>query len=349
MLILKVIVSKMDTDLKIVVYVKESENLIHKILNKNYPNTIIQGLNFLLDKGLDVTFLNSLTPKIIMQSNPTVIFSLRVNEFAIIHKFLSISFNNKIKLICLDLSIYENDNRIKLKRFLVNNIFNLTTYNTIAQKYIFKYYRFNVNKMLYLPWSIDADFFTSTKIEEEEDFILAVGDANRDYITLIKAIKDLNVKLIIATRNLSFRGKFSYKLQDLIMFKNNNMYVKEVSIDELKKLYEKAKLVVLPLIPSLTGAGVTALLEAFSMSKPVIVSDSPGLKEYCMNDINCIVIKPYDWKFLQMAILNLLNDDKKRKRLGVNARNFILENYSTKITAEKIYNNIIKPIKKFII
>jgi glycosyltransferase involved in cell wall biosynthesis len=339
----------MDTDLKIVVYVKESKNLIHKILNKNYPNTIIQGLNFLLDKGLDVTFLNSLTPKITMQRNPTVIFSLRINKSAIIHKFLSISFNNKIKLICLDLSIYENDNRIKLKRFLVNNIFDLTTYNTITQKYIFKYYRFNVNKMLYLPWSIDADFFTPTKIEEE-DFILAVGDANRDYITLIKAIKDLNVKLIIATRNLSFRGKFSYKLQDLIMFKNNNIYIKEVSIDELKKLYEKAKLVVLPLIPSLTGAGVTALLEAFSMSKPVIVSDSPGLKEYCMNDINCIVIKPYDWKSLQMAVLNLLNDDKKRKRLGVNARNFILENYSTKKTAEKIYNNIIiKLTKEFVI
>jgi len=264
------------------------------------------------------------------------------------HKFLSILFNNKVKLICLDLSIYENDSRIKLKRFLVNNIFNLTTYNTIAQKYIFKYYKFNLNKMLYLPWAIDTDFFTPTCVEEE-NFILAVGDANRDYITLIKAIKDLNIRLIIATRNLSFRGKFSYRLQDLIMFKNNNIQIKGVSINELKKLYEKAKLVVLSLMPSFTGAGVTALLEAFSMSKPVIVTESPGLKEYCMNNINCIVTKPYDWKLLQTAILNLLNDDKKRKRLGANARNLVLENYTTKITAKKIYNNIIKPIKEFII
>jgi glycosyltransferase involved in cell wall biosynthesis len=338
----------MDTDLKIVVYLKESRNLIHKILNKNFPNTIIQGLNFLLDEGLDVIFLNSLAPKIIIQNNSAIIFSLRVNEYAIMHKFLSILFNNKVKLICLDLSIYENDSRIKLKRFLVNNIFNLTTYNTIAQKYIFKYYKFNLNKMLYLPWAIDTDFFTPTCVEEE-NFILAVGDANRDYITLIKAIKDLNIRLIIATRNLSFRGKFSYRLQDLIMFKNNNIQIKGVSINELKKLYEKAKLVVLSLMPSFTGAGVTALLEAFSMSKPVIVTESPGLKEYCMNNINCIVTKPYDWKLLQTAILNLLNDDKKRKRLGANARNLVLENYTTKITAKKIYNNIIKPIKEFII
>ena len=338
----------MDTDLKIVVYLKESRNLIHKILNKNFPNTIIQGLNFLLDEGLDVIFLNSLAPKIIIQNNSAMIFSLRVNEYAIMHKFLSILFNNKVKLICLDLSIYENDSRIKLKRFLVNNIFNLTTYNTISQKYIFKYYKFNLNKMLYLPWAIDTDFFTPTCVEEE-NFILAVGDANRDYITLIKAIKDLNIRLIIATRNLSFRGKFSYRLQDLIMFKNNNIQIKGVSINELKKLYEKAKLVVLPLMPSFTGAGVTALLEAFSMSKPVIVTESPGLKEYCMNNINCIVTKPYDWKLLQTAILNLLNDDKKRKRLGANARNLVLENYTTKITAKKIYNNIIKPIKEFII
>ncbi len=99
-------------------------------------------------------------------------------------------------------------------------------------------------------------------------------------------------------------------------------------------------------MPSLREALGTALLEALAMKKPVIATRVGGIPEVIIHNQTGLLVPPADSKALARAILELLEDREKAKRLGKNGRRLVEEKFSQETMIERIENLYRELLKK---
>jgi glycosyltransferase involved in cell wall biosynthesis len=147
--------------------------------------------------------------------------------------------------------------------------------------------------------------------------IFAGGVSLRDYPTLVEAMRGITVPLLIATRN---RGQIW--TNDL----PPNIEVRQTSPEEFNERTATASVVVVPLEPlEERGAGQTTYLNAMAMGKPVIVTDVWGARDYIRDGETAIIVPPRDPEALREALLGLLEDPERARRIGEAARRDMLE------------------------
>ena len=190
----------------------------------------------------------------------------------------------------------------------------------------------------FIPAHVDAEFYAPQSPKRQENYILAVGDdISRDYETLLEAVAGLNVQLVLKTKKI---------VEDKTRYPNLSVISKRLSDREFRDLYDRARLVVMPLHPVLTAGGVTAFLEAMAMGKPQIVSDSAGLRDYIRDGENALVVPSRDVSSLRQAILRLLEDDNFRHRLGESSRACAQSLFSSRQFAAQLAGRFRELLKK---
>lgn len=148
-------------------------------------------------------------------------------------------------------------------------------------------------------------------------FVLAVGkDLARDYETLAQAAEGLDAKIVVVTEARNLRG---------IDLPANIEIAHGLDYRDLRDLYAKARCIALPVrrpeFPYGTeSSGLTALLEAMAMAKPVVVTNRPIFREYAVTDETALTVPPEDPGALRAALERLLADDGLAQRLGQAAR-----------------------------
>lgn len=177
--------------------------------------------------------------------------------------------------------------------------------------------RLRAERVDVLRLGTDAAFFTPASEERvDESFVLAVGkDFARDYGTLVAALgcSDVRVHLACHPRNLvgvELTETFTQALHEP---------------PALRDLYARAACVVLPQYrddhPHGTeGGGLSALLEAMAMAKPIIASDRMVIREYVTDGESALLVPPEDPELLRSAVERVLGDRDLAKRLGASAR-----------------------------
>jgi len=136
--------------------------------------------------------------------------------------------------------------------------------------------RFGVprEKVVVLPYQVDCRYFTNT-IERSQDpgrpLIVAAGLESRDYVTLIRAVTDLDVDVFVAAASLwsGDSAQFPVTIPP-------NVTVGKCNYQELKELYARAALAVVPLRDSPYQHGITAIQEAMAMGLPIVVTRTRG-------------------------------------------------------------------------
>lgn len=97
-------------------------------------------------------------------------------------------------------------------------------------------------------------------------------------------------------------------------------------------------------LPSLHEGIPYALLEAMSLSKPVVCTRVGGIREIINNGVEGVLVPPADSEALSLAIRNLLHDAGLRARLGACARERIEREFTAGLMAErtgKIYAELL--------
>jgi glycosyltransferase involved in cell wall biosynthesis len=175
-----------------------------------------------------------------------------------------------------------------------------------------------------VPMAIDCDFFGPAP-DHPQGPVLAVGDdASRDYATLLAAADGVPATVAIRTRILRPAEVTQPNVRILSDF---------VSYAAFRDMIGAAGIVVLPLHPSTHAGGISVLLQAMAMGKPVVVSASPGIMDYVLHEETCLVVPCHDPAALQSAINRLLHDSELRIRLGHAARETMLARYSLPVQA----------------
>ena len=92
-----------------------------------------------------------------------------------------------------------------------------------------------------------------------------------------------------------------------------------------EKIIPQADIMVLPSVSE--GASIIAL-ESMSCQRAFISTDTGNIKDVITHDENGIIVPAKDSKKLSEEIDRLISDERLREKLGINARESIMKNYS---------------------
>jgi hypothetical protein len=185
--------------------------------------------------------------------------------------------------------------------------------------------KYGTDRVHFLRQQVDTEFFTPGQ-GDPGGYVLMVGsDASRDLGTLQDAAFGLGIPVVLRT---------SLAVPDCPA---HVMVVRERLGDHgLRNLYRGADIVVLPLHDTLYPGGITTLLEAFACGKPVVASNSRGIRDYLQDGRNCLIVPCEDAVALRAAIERLAHDPELRQRLGRGARTYAEQELSQDRHAERL-------------
>jgi glycosyltransferase involved in cell wall biosynthesis len=221
----------------------------------------------------------------------------------------------------------------------------------------------SADKLALIPYQADTQFWQPQPDIVPERLICSAGLEFRDYPTLVEAVDGLDVKVVIgAASHWSKRPNTAAEAATPA-----NVEVDRFDYVALRRLYARAALVVVPLDDVDFQAGVTTILEAMAMGKPVIVTHSSGQTDVVVDrramtrgtklrqrpssllsrvaetagveiQPNGFYVPPNDPGALRRAIEYLLDRPAERERLGAAGRSSVerlagLEQYVERLRA----------------
>jgi glycosyltransferase involved in cell wall biosynthesis len=215
---------------------------------------------------------------------------------------------------------------------LKGNLHAVVTWSSVQRRALIERIRFPRERVYLIRHYVDQVFYTPRVVEE--DMICAVGAEMRDYATLFEAIRGTDLRCHIATDHVRIPGRFRLLNDRRVPIGNigarADTHITEgrMSLTELRDLYARSRFVVVPLLPSDTDNGVTVILEAMAMGKPVICSRTRGQVDVIQEGVTGLYVPTGDAAALRTAMLSLWSEPQRAQQMGRNARAFV-EKYHT--------------------
>jgi hypothetical protein len=208
----------------------------------------------------------------------------------------------------------------------------VVTWSSVQRRALIERVRYPSGRVYLIRHYVDHLFYSPRQVEE--DMICAVGAEMRDYTTLMQAVTGAGIRCHIATDHVRIPGRLRLlndrrvSIEDIVGQKDEHITRSRMSLVELRNLYARSRFVVVPLVPSDTDNGVTCILEAMAMGKPVICSRTRGQVDVIEEGVTGLYVPVGDPGALRKAILSLWNDPQRAQHMGSNARAFV-EKYHT--------------------
>jgi glycosyltransferase involved in cell wall biosynthesis len=123
-----------------------------------------------------------------------------------------------------------------------------------------------------VPYQVDPDYWRPQPGVDEERLVVSAGLEHRDYPTLFRAVDGMDARVVIGAASHWSRQRNTAEGPGL----PSNVEVGSFGYLALRDLYARAAVVVVPLFDVDFQAGVTTILEAMAMGKPVVVTHTQG-------------------------------------------------------------------------
>lgn len=221
---------------------------------------------------------------------------------------------------CFNMGSHPGGLRRRLARAAARKVTRFVVHSRAEVAVVADYLAVPRDRVRFVPLQTTA--FLSEE-EEEEDYVVAMGSANRDYATFLEAMRiaGLPGKLVASPRVLRS-----------LPVPTNVEVMGNVSAAASRRLAAAARLCVVPLDLATVAAGQVTLVDAAAMGRCVVATRSIGTVDYLEDDANGVLVPPHDAEALARAMLDLWNDDARRRRLGAAARDLARRDWSDAAT-----------------
>ena len=179
---------------------------------------------------------------------------------------------------------------------------------------------------------VDTTFFAPDPAVAIKVQVCSAGAVNRDYRTLIEAASPLGIPLKIAADTAwrySTGEQTAEPVPDFVEMRSWGSYV------NLRRLYAESAIVVVPLEKPILS-GVTVVLEAMAMGKPVILTHNGYVEDFLVDGENGLFVPSGDSASLEKKIRHLLDHPAEAERMGQRAREWVLERFTVDRYVDKI-------------
>ncbi len=281
-----------------------------------------------------------------LKTTDEVIFTNQKTAFSMLPLLVLVKLTNKINSHVFIMGLFGKTMKYKIKHFfremfikiLIISSKNLIFLGLGEYELATKKYRKYKHKFVYLPFSIDTEFWKYSELKNENNNILFIGnDGMRDYEFLKELISDLpGYKFNIV----------SNKFNSQIPLKNVKIYKGDwgtytYTDSFIKELYEKSDLTILPIKNSYQPSGQSVALQSMAVGTPVMITKTDGFWDVnnFVNNKHIYFIDKNEPEVWKNTINNYFKEKSSRKKVSSDANKLIndiynLENFNKEL--EKI-------------
>jgi glycosyltransferase involved in cell wall biosynthesis len=178
----------------------------------------------------------------------------------------------------------------------------------------------------WVPFGIDTSFWRGVPGDPlAEPLVLGVGnDRHRDHATLVQAMSGLSARLELVTA--------------LPVSVPPALGVRVPAADhvELRSRYAAASVVAVLTRPNLHVSGVTSVLEAQAAGRAVVVTHTPGIRDYVVPGGSALLVPPGDATAARDALASLLADPARAAAMGALGRDFVRTHRTSAAMVERL-------------
>lgn len=212
----------------------------------------------------------------------------------------------------------------------------------ISRTQILRLNLFDCKRAAWIPFASDSEWWTPNIPDyaflgnqgiKYQNFILIMGDADREENTSLRALSKLGHPIVRVTRD-KYTAKTAQKafIDEKVV---HGQVCLNVSYELLRELYRGSRVVVVPANAELHPAGMTSLTEAMCCGKPVIIPSGMATDGYIKDGYNAFVLDA--WEESQItAIAENIYKTEIGEYVGNNARGTVEELLNFNASASKL-------------
>jgi glycosyltransferase involved in cell wall biosynthesis len=188
-----------------------------------------------------------------------------------------------------------------------------------------EHYGMSSDRSSIFRFGIDTDFWRPMPDVSPNDFVVAIGqDHNRDY-DLLAAAPGRHPTRIVTHQRVTIPVGADHVRTTIGDFFNAD----SMSDEDIRRLYNTACAVIVPLKDVYQPSGYSVTLQALSCGRPVILSNNRGLwaPDLLRNGENCLLVPPGDAAALGAAIGRIRSDAGLAQRLGRAGRETVTRHF----------------------
>lgn len=195
-------------------------------------------------------------------------------------------------------------------------------------------------------WGVDFNFFNDY-VERQatppsNDFIHSTGGSVRDYKTLIEAFKDIDFKLKITTKTTPTESYFQNLTSNIII--DDTIQPGLHSVGKIRKDYYNALAVAIPILNNghQSPFGITVVLEAMAMSKPIISTENKLYPFNLEKEKVGLYVDYGDVEGWRQSVNYLVNNPDEAREMGERGRHLCKTKYNYDLFSTDVISQIQK-------
>ncbi|MFV9503992.1 MAG: glycosyltransferase [Oscillochloridaceae bacterium umkhey_bin13] len=198
-------------------------------------------------------------------------------------------------------------------------------------------YQVPPDKIALIEYHVDHTFYRPMPEIPAKRQIASAGMTHRDYVTLMRATRDLGVPVKIEAQ--------SAWLDKVVKISPRELHpMVEVgsrgTSAGLRELYAESEIIVVPLEQTPVVAGFSTILEGMAMAKPVIASRIPMIGSFIEDGVDGLLVTPERPDELRAKIRFLLDNPAEARRMAERAHQKVLARYTLDHYTQRIATQI---------
>ena len=217
---------------------------------------------------------------------------------------------------------YMSSSRLRSIRRSIESISLVGVFSANQVAVLSEYLRLEPERICAVSYGVDSEYFRQSAASGPAGGggVVAVGrDSRRDYATLLEAVRITGVHLTLVCYPWNIAG---LKLPPNVTLRLG------IRPEEYRRLLHSADLVVTPTVAPAYPCGQSVMLEAMSMGKATLTTDSPAIRDYLTDGVDGILTPSRDPLQMAKMIETLLADGEYRQALGNAAAKTVRRRFS---------------------
>jgi glycosyltransferase involved in cell wall biosynthesis len=174
-----------------------------------------------------------------------------------------------------------------------------------------QHYGIPADRFRYIPFKVNQREMISRITPVDGGYVFCGGKTRRDFATLFEAVKELDFPVkVVTTSNRDIAPHGSY-VDERTAPPNVEVVRLDGSPEAFISHMASGRLVVLPITPEISGAGISVYAQAMALGKCVVISAGPGAEDVLTSD-QAIIVPPSDPAELRRAIERAFTDPSYR-------------------------------------
>ena len=217
--------------------------------------------------------------------------------------------------------------RLPVARAALRRVERFVVHSTAERRVYAERLGLPLDRFVYVPLQYGGVVETQRPADQDEPYIFATGSGYRDYGTFFEAVGKLGYRTLVLA---------SDRVLDGLTIPSNVEILDQLTRPEIRRLVRHAEVNVVPLNPGGTTAGLVTIVETFRHGRSAVVTDRPGLEDYCDFGGNVLGSALGDGPGMAEAIDAMWSDRPLRGRLDAAAAAFADANCTDQVAAANL-------------